>query len=135
MKTITVVAAIVKKGQYILCTQRNVNKHSYLSEKFEFPGGKVEPGETEEAALVREIQEELGLQISVDSSYLTVDHTYPDFRIIMHSYLCSALSDELVLHEHLSFQWLEPKDFLSLDWAEADVPIVELLMREASIEA
>lgn len=135
MKTITVVAAIIKKGDKILCTQRNQNKYKYLSEKFEFPGGKVESGETESEALVREIQEELGIEIVVDQPFLTVDYTYPDFRIIMHSYICTALSEEIVLHEHISYQWLLPRDFLSLDWAAADVPIVEKLMDEAQNNA
>jgi 8-oxo-dGTP diphosphatase len=131
MKTITVVAAIIQKGPFFLCTQRGPNKYTYIHEKYEFPGGKVETGESESEALIREIKEELDMEILVSEKYLTVDHTYPDFRLIMHSYLCIPLSQEVHLKEHIAYQWLSTDQFPTLDWAAADVPIVEALVSEA----
>lgn len=132
MKTITVVAAIIRLDNLILCTQRSFSKYDYISYKYEFPGGKVESGETEEAALLREIHEELELDILVDQKYVTVDHAYPDFRLVMHSYLCTAKTQDLLLKEHVAFQWLPVERFNELDWAGADVPIVEALVRDTA---
>lgn len=132
MKTINVVAAIIMKEKKILCTQRNVNKLDYISCKFEFPGGKVEEGESEEEALVREIREELDLDISSLEKYITVDHTYPDFRIIMHSFKCKATNEIVHLKEHISYQWLGVDELGLLDWAAADVPIVNQLIEEST---
>ena len=136
MKTISVVAAIIEYQGKVLCVQRAANKHIYISEKWEFPGGKVEDGESEQQALAREIQEELLIEIRVGEKLLAVDHTYPDFRLVMHSYLCTPRSSgmpEITLTEHLSLRWLEigSKDFVELDWAAADVPIVGRLCERA----
>ena len=125
MKTIEVVAAIVIDDGKILCAQRGENKLSYLSRKFEFPGGKLENDETLEQALAREMREELNMSISVDRLLLTVEHTYPDFKIIMHSFICYTQSRALVLNEHLQAVWLSIGDLDTLDWAAADIPIVE----------
>ena len=84
MKHYLVVAAIIRHGDKILCMQRNTSKYQYLSYKFEFPGGKVEAGESNETALLREIKEELDLEIIVENEFLTVEHEYPDFRLTMH---------------------------------------------------
>ncbi len=130
MKTIQVVAALIRDKNLFLCTQRNYHKHDYISYKYEFPGGKVEPGETESQALIREIKEELGLDIEVSDKYFTVDHVYPDFKLIMHSYLCQSHSAEIQLHEHVAYQWLAVNQFNELDWAAADLPIVESLKRD-----
>lgn len=130
MKTIQVVAAVIIKDGKFLCTQRCESKLDYISCKFEFPGGKVEAGESESDALVREIKEELDMDIHTLEKYITVDHTYPDFRIIMHSYKCATSSESIHLREHISYQWLEVCDLKTLDWAEADVPIVDKLMED-----
>ena len=132
MKTIEVVAAIITDGEETLCVQRGLNKLQYVSQKWEFPGGKVEAGETHEAALKREISEELKLDIVVDKRLMTVDHTYPDFRLIMHTHHCTLGTSsraDLQLTEHLDFAWLKVEDeaFQRLDWAAADVPIVNKL--------
>jgi 8-oxo-dGTP diphosphatase len=128
MKHYLVVAAIIRHGDKILCMQRNTSKYQYLSYKFEFPGGKVEAGESNETALLREIKEELDLEIIVENEFLTVEHEYPDFRLTMHSFLCKSSGIEFKLKEHISFQWLGKTELKSLDWAAADVPIVEKLM-------
>ena len=127
MKIIEVVAAIVVDDGKILCAQRGKNKLNYISEKFEFPGGKLESDETLEQALTREMREELDMLISVDRLLLTVEHTYPDFKIIMHSFICYTQSRVLLLNEHLQVLWLGVNELDSLDWAAADLPIIEQL--------
>src|SRR5665811_1582207 len=128
MKLIVVVAAIIVKDRKILCVQRGPHKFSYISKKYEFPGGKVEKGESNEQALEREILEELKLNIEVERCFLTVEHEYPDFKILMHSYLCKSNgSQALQLTEHIDFKWLSVPNLDSLDWAAADIPIVEKL--------
>jgi 8-oxo-dGTP diphosphatase len=129
MKKITVVAAIIFEVDKYLCLQRNFSKYPYISYKYEFPGGKIESGETMVDALKREIMEELTLDIEVIEEYLKVEHKYPDFEIIMHSFLCKKLTDNLILKEHINFVWLNKSELAKLDWAEADIPIVNKLMR------
>ena len=128
MKEIEVVAAIIKHKDKILCVQRGEGKYDYISKKFEFPGGKVEEGETEEQALTREIQEELAMKIMPQSAFITVNHNYPDFSITMKSFFCQCNDPEVKLNEHLDFKWLHLSEMKSLDWAEADIPIVDKLI-------
>ena len=135
MKTIEVVAAVIKDGLEVLCTQRGKNKLPYIHFKWEFPGGKIEEGEDHATALTREIQEELRVGIRVLKELEKVDHQYPDFRLIMHPYLC-ALSDNVVrthlrLTEHHAAAWMLPTspEFTELDWAEADIPVVRQLLK------
>ena len=127
MKHHEVVAAIIQHGSAILCLQRGPSKYTYIAHKYEFPGGKVEPGETHEAALVREIREELSLTIQVQEHFLTVEHTYPDFHITLRAFLCHADSTTPTLHEHLAYQWLPASQLAALDWAAADIPLVAQL--------
>ena len=130
MKFVEVVAAIIVKDSKYLCVQRGESKLSYISKKYEFPGGKVETGETNETALIREIKEELSLEIHGLKHFLTVEHTYPDFKITMHGYKCCVESPILKLSEHLDFKWRTPNEMDDLDWAAADLPIVDKLKRE-----
>ena len=127
MKTIEVVAAIIIDEGEFLCVQRGENKLAYLSRKFEFPGGKLEKNETLEQALAGEIEEELKLSISIERLFMTVEHSYPDFNIIMHSFICKTLNRNLILTEHLQAVWLDVYKIDTLDWAAADIPIVEQL--------
>jgi 8-oxo-dGTP diphosphatase len=131
MKHHEVVAAIIQRGNEFLCLQRGPSKYDYISEKWEFPGGKVEAGETQEVALRREIQEELGMIIRVGRALLTVEHTYPDFKITMHGLQCTVESPELTLHEHIAYAWLTAPQLDTLDWAAADLPIVAKLQAQA----
>lgn len=128
MKKIEVVAAIINFENKILCVQRPKNKLPYISEKFEFPGGKIEEGETKVEALKRELYEELNITANIKSLYLTVIHEYPDFELTMHSFLCEVKSQELKLNEHISLEWLTLKELKNLDWAAADIPIVNKLV-------
>jgi 8-oxo-dGTP diphosphatase len=128
MKHIEVVAAIIVHKNEILCVQRGESKFNYISKKYEFPGGKMEVGETKEHAIKREIMEELKMSIDVQEEFFTVNHEYPDFSITMHSFICSCDSPIVHLTEHINFEWLNRNQLLSLDWAAADLPIVDKLM-------
>jgi len=128
MKKIEVVAGIIFYNEFILCVQRPKNKLHYISEKYEFPGGKLEESETKEEALHRELFEELSISVDIKSFFLTVVHEYPDFELTMHSFLCEVDSQELSLNEHLDHKWLKMNELKTLDWAAADIPIVEKLV-------
>jgi 8-oxo-dGTP diphosphatase len=128
MKKIEVVAGVIFCKNQVLCVQRPKNKLHYISEKFEFPGGKIEEGETKEEALHRELLEELNLSTKIKSLFLTVIHEYPDFELTMHSFICEVESKELTLHEHIEEKWLTIDELTNLDWAAADIPIVEKLI-------
>lgn len=130
MKQVKVAAAIIINNGKILCVQRGPNKFDYISEKFEFPGGKIEAGELPSDTVVREIHEELKMNIAVEQDFLTINHEYPDFKIQMHSFICSTPTRELELSEHISFKWLDVSELGDLDWAAADVPIVDKLIKE-----
>ena len=127
-KHYTVSAAIIVENKKILCVQRNKGKYDYISYKYEFPGGKLEIGENEEDALKREISEELNLEIDVAEKFLVVTHEYLDFDLTMHSYLCKANTEKLVLKEHIDAKWLFKNELIELDWAAADLPIVSKLI-------
>lgn len=128
MKKIEVVAGIIFFKDQILCAQRPKNKLHYISEKFEFPGGKIEKGETEKEALQRELFEELSISIKIKSFYLTVVHEYPDFELTMHSFICEVETKELTLNEHIHLEWLTLNELQNLNWAAADIPIVDKLV-------
>jgi 8-oxo-dGTP diphosphatase len=124
MKHIEVVAAVIRKGDRIFATQRGYGE---WKDWWEFPGGKMEAGETPEEALVREIHEELSADISVDQFLCTVEHDYPTFHLTMHCYLCSLLSEALHLNEHEAARWLTKDELDSVKWLPADVKVVEKL--------
>jgi len=128
MKQIEVVAAIIIKDAKILCVQRKESKLPYISKKYEFPGGKMEPGETREETIIREIKEELDIDIIIKEDFLTIAHQYPDFHITMHSFICESNDTEVTLTEHIHYQWLGKNELTRLDWAAADIPIVNKLI-------
>ena len=127
MKEIEVVAAIIRKGDCIFATQRGYGE---WKDWWEFPGGKMEAGETREDALRREIREELSAEISVDDFLCTVEHDYPKFRLRMHCFLCSLLSDGLSLNEHEAAKWLQKDEMGSVKWLPADLKVLEELRKK-----
>lgn len=127
MKTIEVVAAIVQHEGKILATQRATGEWAGL---WEFPGGKIEKGETREAALVREIAEELQVDIRVGQAVCTTHHRYPHFQLTMHSFWCTLLQGTPQLTEHRALQWLAPHKLDTISWLPADVEVVGALKRQ-----
>ena len=124
MKQIEVVAAIIMAEGKIFATQRGYGE---FKDMWEFPGGKVEPGETAQEALVREIKEELASDISVDRYVCTIEHDYPTFHLKMHNYLCHVVSGDLQLLEHEAARWLDLDNIDSVDWLPADLKIMSSL--------
>ena len=122
MKTIEVVAAIIIKDEEVFATQRGYGEWQGW---WEFPGGKIEPGETPQEALVREIREELDADISVGALLETVEWDYPTFHLTMHCYLCTLLSASLNLNEHQAAAWLTPQTLTTVKWLPADEGLVE----------
>ena len=122
MKQIEVVAAIIRKEDKIFATQRGYGE---WKDWWEFPGGKIEAGETPEEALKREIQEELSTEIGVDVFLCTVEYDYPAFHLTMHCYLCSLLTEALHLNEHEAAKWLTMEELNTVKWLPADMEVVE----------
>ena len=127
-KKVEVVAAVIMHNHKILCVQRSENKYAYISKKFEFPGGKMEEGETKKQTIIREIKEELNMDIIPIKELKTVKHEYTDFNLKMHSFISECLSTEVFLSEHIDYKWLSVSELETLDWAAADLPIVEQLI-------
>lgn len=126
MKRIEVVAAVIQKGDLYLATQRGYGE---FQGKWEFPGGKIQEGETHQEALVREIQEELGARILVERFLITTEYDYGSFYLVMHSYLCSLVPGETVeLLEHEALSWCLKNDLMTIDWLPADVDVVHKLL-------
>ena len=124
MKTVEVVAAIIIKDGRVFATQRGYGE---FKDGWEFPGGKIEPGETPEDALKREIREELATEIEVDELLTTVEYDYPKFHLTMHGYLCTIISGDLSLLEHEDARWLAIDELDSVKWLPADKDVIEKL--------
>ena len=124
MKRIEVVAAVIRKDNKIFATQRGYGE---WKDWWEFPGGKMEAGETPEEALKREIREELSAEISVDEFLCTVEYDYPKFHLTMHCYLCSLMTDSLHLNEHEAAKWLTKDELNSVKWLPADAKLISHL--------
>jgi 8-oxo-dGTP diphosphatase len=128
MKEVHVAAAVIMREGKILCVQRSENKLEYISKKWEFPGGKVESGEELENTIKREILEELKVKIYVRDFLVQVNHEYPDFKLKMDTFICEIENGDPTLTEHIELKWLSTRELSTLDWAAADVPIVEKLL-------
>ena len=122
MKQIEVVAAIIRKGDKIFATQRGYGE---WQDWWEFPGGKMEVGETPEEALVREIREELSAEINVGELLTTVEYDYPAFHLTMHCFLCTLVGEALHLNEHEAARWLTKDELDSVKWLPADEIVIE----------
>ena len=124
MKTIRVSAAIIRKNAAIFATQRG---YGDFKGGWEFPGGKIEAGETPEEALRREIREELKVNVGIDEYLMTVEYDYPQFHLSMDCFLCHLESGEITLTEHEAARWLKAEELDEVDWLPADVEVVERL--------
>ena len=124
MKHIKVVAAIIQRDGAYFATQRGYGEFESM---WEFPGGKIEPGESSEDALKREIQEELGVDIAIENILCTTEYDYPSFHLTMHCYLCSIASGEIELREHKSARWLRPEELGSVEWLPANKDVISRL--------
>ena len=122
MKTIEVVAAIIIKDGHVFATQRGYGEWKGW---WEFPGGKMEAGESPQEALRREIKEELDADVSVGELLETVEWDYPNFHLTMHCFVCSLLSESLHLNEHEAAAWLSRETLRSVKWLPADVEVLE----------
>lgn len=127
-KRIKVVAAIIRKNDTVFATQRGYGNYK---DWWEFPGGKIEVGETPEVALVREIKEELDSDIKVGEFLTTVEHDYPEFHLSMNCYWCEVKSGKLTLLEHEAAKWLPINDMWQVDWLPADVKVVKAIEKNA----
>ncbi|MBQ1940476.1 MAG: 8-oxo-dGTP diphosphatase MutT [Selenomonadaceae bacterium] len=127
MKTIEVVAAIVQDGGRIFATQRGYGE---FKDGWEFPGGKMENGETLQQALARELKEELDMEAEIGEMFETVEYDYPKFHLTMHCFLCQLVNKEYVLKEHEAAKWLLPEELDSVEWLPADLGLIERLKNE-----
>ena len=121
MKTIRVVAAIILDDDKVFATQRGYGE---FKDGWEFPGGKIDKGETPEEALVREIKEELDTEIEVINLLDTIEYDYPNFHLSMYCFICKIRSGTLVLKEHESAKWLTKEELYSVDWLPADFELI-----------
>jgi 8-oxo-dGTP diphosphatase len=127
MKSIEVVAAIIIDSGKVFATERGYGE---FKDKWEFPGGKMENGESAESALSREIREELDTEISVGRLFCTVEYDYPAFHLTMHCFFCSVKEGKLTLLEHEAARWLGKDQLTSIDWLPADLEVVQKLQSE-----
>lgn len=126
MKSIQVSAAIIKRGSEIFTTCRGYGEFENM---WEFPGGKIEPGETREEALIREIKEELELDIKISKYITTIHYDYPNFNLTMHCFLCEVCGGKLNLNAHNEVRWVPLDELGKLNWVPADVLVVEKLKK------
>lgn len=124
MKTVKVVAAIIRDGNKVFATQRGYGDYK---DGWEFPGGKVEPGETAQQALVREIKEELDTDIAVGDYLTTIEYDYPTFHLSMQCFWCRIVDGTPVLKEHEAAKWLDVDHIDSVEWLPADLTIIDLI--------
>lgn len=121
-KHVHVACAIIERDGMVLSALRSASMSLPL--RWEFPGGKIEPGEGREECLRRELVEEMGVQIEVGRPLTPATHGYPSFDVTLYPYVCSIVSGDIILHEHSAITWLSPEKMLELEWADADLPVI-----------
>lgn len=123
---IPVTAAIILRNNQVLAARRAPHKH--MGGYWEFPGGKIEPGETPKQSLARELSEEMGITVQVGEHFYTNQHDYGEKQIMLSAYFCKWSEGDLMLNDHDAIKWCASDELLSLDWAPADIPIVHALV-------
>ena len=131
-KHFDVVAAVVEIEGQILCMQRGKSKYAYTSEKWEFPGGKIEVGESPQEALIRELQEEMDYAVRPIRRLAKVEHAYPDFSISLDVWLCEADTREFRQKEHINHRWFKAEELDTLDFAGADMDVIKYMKQMAA---
>jgi 8-oxo-dGTP diphosphatase len=121
-KNISVACAIIERDNKVLAVQRS--EIMKLPLKWEFPGGKIKQGESPEQCVVREVSEELNVQIAVGHALPIVNYQYPDFSVVLFPFICAVVAGEITLHEHKTLVWLPSHELGSLDWVAADIRII-----------
>jgi 8-oxo-dGTP diphosphatase len=120
---IHVACAIIEENGRVLAAQRN--EFGRMPLKWEFPGGKIHVNESPEECLKREVLEEMGARLEIRRPLPLTSHDYADFSVTLYPFVCSLVTEEITLHEHKAIKWLLPEELLTLDWAEADIPIIK----------
>lgn len=123
MAHIHVACALIEQDGRVLAAQRSASMSMPL--KWEFPGGKIHEGESAEACLKREVREELGIGVAVGRPLAVVTHRYPALTVTLYPFRCSILAGTITLHEHAALAWLMPEELHALDWADADLPVLD----------
>jgi 8-oxo-dGTP diphosphatase len=123
MKHIHVACAIIEKNGKVLATQRGAAMSSPM--KWEFPGGKIDDGESPEECLRREVGEEIGVTVNVVLALSPHTHRYDTFAVTLYPFVCTISSGQIILHEHAALRWLKPEELHTLDWVDADPPIID----------
>lgn len=131
-KHLRVSAAVIEKDGKVFAAQRG--NHGELALRWEFPGGKIEQGETPEQALVREIKEELDTTIEVLHPIATVEHEYETFSITLYAFLCRIVTGNLPIKEHIASRWLEKSELQTLDWSGADADVLKAIYNIDALE-
>ena len=127
-KHIHVACGVVEIRGKVLCTQRSISMSLPL--KWEFPGGKIDEGESPAECLRRELREELGIEASVGQARPVTTHCYPAFSVTLYPFMCEITSGTITLHEHCAMAWLPIEELHTLDWAEADLPVIKEYQEE-----
>ena len=129
-----VVAAVIERDGKYLCMKRAHSRYSYISEHWEFPGGKVDEGENDYEALIREIKEEMDWDIYVGRQIAVINYEYPHFSCNLAAYLCKAGdTDDFQLLDHLDYKWLAPEELATLNWTAADRELLKYLSPQAYV--
>lgn len=124
-----VTCAIIERQGLVLAAQRSASMS--MSGKWEFPGGKIRTGESPEECLCREIDEELGLKVSISKPLARTTHAYQELTVTLYPFICTIVGGEMKLHEHAAVTWLPPEELATLDWAGADLPVVAAYCQES----
>lgn len=129
MKKLNVVGVIIIENGRLFSAKRGESKNPEVAYKYEFVGGKIEPNESATNAIVREVKEEMDLDIEVIRPFMTVIHDYTMYEVTLTAFLCKRLSD-YTIKEHIAVDWLSRDDLIISDWAPADEPILQALLTE-----